>query len=119
MDKNDNEQKNGKWWIGITQNEEALQDNIRIVNKITKLKVKLQDIAKLKVRQYNHIECSTSRMKKYQESVQNAIECLQEWNSNPWDADSIKLRSLESGLLASKKLTEHFLIAFYLKHPPL
>ena len=28
-------------WIGITQNEEALQTNIKIVNKIAKVKVKL------------------------------------------------------------------------------
>ena len=59
-------------WIGITQNEEALQTNIKIVNKITKVKVKLKQIAKLQQRQYKHIECSPSRMKKDEQAIQNA-----------------------------------------------
>ena len=68
-------------WIGITQNEEALQTNIKIVNKIIKVEVKLKEIAKWKQTQYKHIECLLSRMKKDEEAVQNANECLQKWNS--------------------------------------
>ena len=68
-------------WIGITQNRKALQTNIKIVNKITNVKLKLKEIAKLKQRQYKHIECSPSRMKKDEETIQNANECLQKWNS--------------------------------------
>ena len=68
-------------WIGITQNEEALQTNIKIVNKIMKVEVKLKEIAKWKQTQYKHIECLLSRMKKDEEAVQNANECLQKWNS--------------------------------------
>lgn len=95
-------------WIGITQNEEALQTNIKIVNKIAKVKVKLHDLAHLKERQYKHVECSPSRMKKDEEVVQNATGCLQKWNSVPWDTEIVQLRSLESGLLASQKLEEDF-----------
>ena len=84
-------------WIGIMQNEE-------IVNKNTKVKVKLKEIPKLK--QYKNEE---SRIKKDEEAVQNANECLQKWNSAPWDTDLTTLRSLESGLLASVKFQEDFL----------
>ena len=96
-------------WIGITQNEEALQTNIKIVNKIAKVKVKLQELAQLKRRQYKHIKCSPSRMKKDDDSVQNAIASLQKWNSVLCETEITTLRSLESGLLTSKKLEEDIL----------
>ena len=98
-------------WIGITQDEEALQTNVKIVNKITKVQVKLTEIAKLKQRQYKHIECSPSRMKIDEEAVQNANECLQKWNSVPWDTDLTIPLSIKSSLLASEKVQDDFLTA--------
>ena len=74
-----------KGWIRIMQNEEAFQTNIKIINKITKIKVKLKEIATLKQRQYKHIESSPSRIKNDEEAAQNANENLQKWNSVPWD----------------------------------
>ena len=43
-------------------------------------------------------------MKKEEEAVQNANECLQKWNSVLWDTDLTILRSPGSGLLESEKL---------------
>ena len=40
--------------------------------------------------------------------VQDSITCLKEWESNPWDEDKMVLRSLESGLIASKVMVVHF-----------
>ena len=40
--------------------------------------------------------------------VQDIIRCLKEWESNPWDEDKMVLRSLESGLIASKDLVVDF-----------
>lgn len=47
-------------------------------------------------------------MKKDEEAVQNANECLQKQNSALWDTDLTTLRSLQSGLLASVKFQEDF-----------
>ena len=40
--------------------------------------------------------------------IQDIIRCLKEWESNPWDEDKMVLRSLESGLIASKDLVVDF-----------
>ena len=74
-------------WIGITQNEEALQTNTKVVNNIAKVKESVKVIADISKRRYNHIECSPSHMKKDEETVQGIMKALQEWNSNPWNPD--------------------------------
>ena len=43
----------------------------------------------------------------YGQIVQD-IRCLKEWESDPWDEDKMVLRSLESGLIASKDLVVDF-----------
>ena len=73
--------------IGITQNEEALQTNIKVVNIIAKVKESVKVIADISKRRYNHIECSLSGMKKDEEAVQGIMKALQEWNSNRWNPD--------------------------------
>ena len=53
MNQNDDEQR-------INDKKECRLESLKvkkIVNKMTKVKVKLKDIVKLKVTHYNHIEC--------------------------------------------------------------
>ena len=72
-------------WIGITQNEEALHTNTKVVNIIAKVKECVKVIADISKRRYKHIKCSPARMKKDEEAVQGVMKALLEWNSNPWD----------------------------------
>ena len=74
-------------WIGITQNEEALHTNTKIVGIIAKVKESVKVIVDISKRRYKHIECFPSRMKKDEETVQGAMKVLQEWNTNPWVPD--------------------------------
>ena len=74
-------------WIGITQNEEALHTNTKIVGIIAKVKESVKVIVDISKRRYKHIECFSSRMKKDEETVQGAMKVLQEWNTNPWVPD--------------------------------
>ena len=95
-------------WIVITNNEEALQVNTKVINNITKVKESLKQVANIKKRQYSHIECSPARMIKDAKTVEILLGTLQEWNANPWNTEIPALRSLESGLLASEELVKDF-----------
>ena len=95
-------------WIGITNNEEALQVNTKVINNITKVKESLKQVANIKERQYSHIEYSPARMIKDAKTVEILLGTLQEWNGNPWNIEIPALHSLESGLLASEELVKDF-----------
>ena len=96
------------FWIGTTQNEEALHTNTKVVKIIAKFKESAKVITDISKRRYKHIERLPSSMRKDEEAVQGAMKALQDWNSNPWVPDITTLRFLESGLLASKQLEEDF-----------
>ena len=95
-------------WIGITQNESALNVHTKTVNKIAKVRETLHKAANLKARKYDHAENSKSRIIKDEKVVQDITTCIDEWNCNPWNTEAPKLRSLESGLIASPELIADF-----------
>ena len=68
-------------WIEINQNEEAFHTNTEVVTLIAKVKESVKVIADISKRRYKHIECSPSRMKKDEETVQGGMKALQGWNS--------------------------------------
>ena len=77
-------------WIGITNNENALHVNTKIVNKIVKLKETLTEIAGFGEYRRQHIECTTSRKEKDEHAVQNLVTTLQLWESTPWNFQSLQ-----------------------------
>lgn len=95
-------------WIGITQNESALNVHTKIVNKIAMVRETLHKAADLQARTYDHAENSKSRITKDEKVVQDITTCIDEWNCNPWNTEAPKLRSLESGLIASPELIADF-----------
>lgn len=68
----------------------------------------LHKAADLQARTYDHAENSKSRITKDEKVVQDITTCIDEWNCNPWNTEAPKLRSLESGLIASPELIADF-----------
>ena len=95
-------------WIGITQNENVLHINTKIVNKVIKLKEVLKQMAGFGDYSMKHIECTNARKENDERAVQNLISTIQLWQSNPWTSEALPLRTLESGLVASQKLEADF-----------
>ena len=73
-----------------------------------KVKGSLKESANIKIRKYDHTECSPARMVKDAKAIENMMNALQEWDANPWDTTIQSLHSLESGLLASEELVKDF-----------
>ncbi|MPC31492.1 hypothetical protein E2C01_024783 [Portunus trituberculatus] len=51
-------------------------------------------------------------MKKDEQAVQDLQHCMKEFSTEPFGKSSPSLRSLQSGLVASPQLVQHFNTAF-------
>ena len=51
-----------------------------------------------------HMECRTKRMRNYEQCVQDLVTCMNEFDSLPFDPASPTIRTLQSAMLASRKL---------------
>ena len=56
----------------------------------------------------DHIENSKSRKILDEKCVQQIIECVKEWQTNPWNLQQNKLQTLQSGFLAPPILVADF-----------
>ena len=55
-----------------------------------------------------HSELSTTRLKVDEQAVQDLDTCITEFACDPFDLANLRLRSLQSGMLASEKLIRDF-----------
>ena len=64
--------------------------------------------AKRKSLKWKHTECNPKRLKLDEEGLQNILGCLEEYGAYPFDLDNQKLRTMQSGVLASPELVLDF-----------
>lgn len=67
-------------WIGVTQNESAINVHTKIINKIGMVRETLHRAADLKARKYDHAESSKSRITKDEKVVQDTTTCIDKKN---------------------------------------
>ena len=63
-------------WIGIINNEAALEINTKAINNIIKMKESIKSVANIKNRQFKHIECSPAQMMKDAKTVEKLINVM-------------------------------------------
>ena len=95
-------------WIGITKNLFMVNTNSQTVNKIATIKDTLMEFSKRKKSEVGHRENVSSRKLIDEKAVQDMDSCITEWECDPWDLSKCTVRSLESGLKASKELIDGF-----------
>ena len=95
-------------WLSILKNEKQLLVHSRNVNNVARIRAAHNSSAKRKSTQWKHSECKPKRLKVDEECVKNISECLMEYGSHPFDKSNQELRTLQSGLPASKELTADF-----------
>ena len=93
-------------WLAILSNEKQLLSNIRNVNYINRVRTRIHYLADHKKRNKPHEDSLPSKMKKDEQAIQDLSECFYEFECNPFDHTNQILRSLQSGMMASKELAE-------------
>ena len=98
--------KNG--WRAILNNEKQIASNVCNANNINRIRGIVLNQANQKKRKTKHADCSKSRIRKDEQAVQNISDCLKEFGTDPFDQSNTQLRSLQSGIPASKELVNDF-----------
>ena len=92
-------------WLAILNNEKQLLSNTRNVNNINRVRRAVHFHANHKGhRKSEHADCSSSRIRKDEQAVQDISSCLNEFECDPFDHTNQTLRSLQSGIPASDSL---------------
>ena len=99
-------------WLAILNNEKQLLSNTQNVNNVNRVRASANRHSEHKKQgKGKHADCSTSKMKKDEQAVQDLSACLTEFNCNPFDHTNQTLRSLQSGIPASDVLAADLLSA--------
>lgn len=92
-------------WLAILNNEKQLLSNTRNVNNINRVRRAVHQHADHRRHMSEkHADCSSSKMRKDEQAVQDISSCLNEFECDPFDLTNQKLRSLQSGIPASDAL---------------
>ncbi|KAJ4927219.1 hypothetical protein JOQ06_014954, partial [Pogonophryne albipinna] len=91
-------------WLQLLQNEKQLFSTTRNANNVARVKAALKRNLKCQRRHRKHVECQPARMRKDEQAVQDLQACMKDFDAEPFDISSPKLRSLQSGLVASPEL---------------
>ncbi|KAJ4940036.1 hypothetical protein JOQ06_029467 [Pogonophryne albipinna] len=91
-------------WLQLLQNEKQLFSTTRNANNVARVKAALKRNLKCQRRHRKHVECQPARMRKDEQAVQDLQACMKDFDAVPFDISSPKLRSLQSGLVASPEL---------------
>jgi hypothetical protein len=100
-------------WLPVIQNEKQLLTTTRNTNNIARIKSLVhRNNHTIKLNQRLHAESQTARMKKDEQVIKDLIECMKDYEADPFHTSMPTLRSLQSGLLASSTLLHDFQTAF-------
>ena len=91
-------------WLNLLDNEKQLLSTTRNVNNIARIRSTVKRSLLRKDRIRKHVECQTSRVKKDERAVQDIESCLAEFDTEPFDASSPALRTLQSAITATANL---------------
>ena len=99
-------------WQRILGNEAMLCANIKSINYINQLRVKLHYISDMKSHKSGQKENTASRIKLDELGLQDIDACIVNFNWDPFDPENVQLHSLQSGQLVSKKVEDDLLSAY-------
>ena len=95
-------------WLAILSNEKQLLSNTRNVNNINRIRLRMHYLADHKKINKPHEDSFPSKMKKDEQAIHDLSEYFCEFQCNPFDYTNQILRSLQSGITASKELAKDF-----------
>ena len=96
-------------WLAILRNEKQLLSHTRNTNNVNCLRAKIHNDANMKQKDNTpHADCMPRQLELDEQAVQDILECITEFDGNPFDDKDQILRSLQSGLPASTSLAEDF-----------
>ena len=95
-------------WMHILKNEEMLLSHTINANSVNRVRAALHEEANLKESCACHTENSKFRLCKDENAVQNIVNCLLEFQCNPFDESNTTLTSLQSGQIATDELVHDF-----------
>jgi len=98
-------------WLQLLQNEKQLFSTTRNANNVARIKATVKQNLKCQRRNRKHVECQPARMKKDEQAVQDLQSCMTDYEAEPFDESNPTLRSLQSGLVASRELVQDFMTA--------
>ena len=93
-------------WLQLLQNEKQLFCTIRNANNVAKVKTFMKNDLKCERRDQRHVECQPARMRKDEQSLQDILACLNDFQADPFDDADPMLRSLQSGVAASAEIVQ-------------
>ena len=99
-------------WHRILGNEQMLCANLRNANNINQLRVAVHRIANMKQYKSGHKENTSTRLRVDELAVQDVDACIGDFDCDPFDPLNSKIRSLQSGEIASDDLQTDLLSAF-------
>jgi len=92
-------------WLAILNNEKQLLSNTRNVNNVNRAGRAVHQHADCKrLWKAQHADCSTSRMRKDEQAVQDISSSLNEFEYDPFDHTNQIIWSLQSGITAADAL---------------
>ena len=92
-------------WLSILKNEKQLLVHSRNCKNIACIRNALHCHIGTKKGVYKHTESSPRRLKEDEQVVQDLLNCISEFESFPFDSAAPILRTLQSAIPASDKLT--------------
>ena len=96
-------------WIAILKNEKQLLSHTRNANNVNRLRTKIHNDANMKQRNKTpHVDCTPRQIELDEQAMQDILQCITEFDCNPFDDKDQTLRSLQSGLPASTSLVDDF-----------
>ena len=98
-------------WLSILKNEKQLLVHCRNVNQVSRIRAAHNALANRRESKVKHAECSL-RWIEDEQCVQDLVTCLSEFDSFPFDPSSPVLRTLQSAIPASDKMTADFNTAY-------
>ena len=91
-------------WSSILKNEAMLLIHTRNANFINRVRDSLHTISDLAKSSKCHSENTKTRLRQDEQAAQDLDACITEFGCDPFDLTNTVLRSLQSGLIASKEL---------------
>ena len=93
-------------WLQLLQKDTQLLCITRNVKNVAKIKTALKNSLNCHRCHQKHVECQPARMKKDEQTVQNLILCMDDFDADPFNERVPELRSLQSGVIASPEVLE-------------
>ena len=92
-------------WLNLLNNGKQLFSTTRSVNNISRIRSTTKHNLKKKDRKRKHVECQSSRMKRDEHAVQDIETCVEEFDTKPFEDQTLFCIHLSQQLLHQMSLS--------------